>query len=155
MNTANRSIDEYTWQSLQDYIERRITGLLDSLAMINSDTPPDLVNRATAMAQQQLEVLNRSLSLVVEMQHRGDTLLVIPIMSLDMIRLGCRQCGDEVRSADFAWIEPVGEGVYKFVRLGFKETGEYGEIWTSKGDLEQTAEKIKKLVDELCMGDSP
>ena len=154
MNTASKSIDEYTWQSLQEYIERLIAGLLDSLAKIDSDTPPDLVNRLEEMAQQELGVLNQSLHLVVEMQRRESIQLVIPIMGVEMIRLRCRQCRDgQVRPADFAWILPVGEQVYKLVRLEFKETGEYGELWTFEGDLQQTAEKIEELVDELCGDD--
>jgi hypothetical protein len=155
MNTVNRSIDEYTWQSLQDYIERLLAGLLDTLARIKADTSPDHLDRVEEMAQRKLEALNKSLLLVVEMRRREKVRLVVPIMSIGMIRLRCRQWGgSRTRLTDFAWVAPVGEETYRLVRLGFKKTGEYGELETFEGDLQQTAEKIEELVDEVCGEDA-
>jgi hypothetical protein len=149
---VNENIGSYSWQTLQDYIERRVAGLLDSLGKIDPDAPPDLAKEMREMAQRQLKVLNRSLPLVTEMQHRENMQVIIPIMSLDMIRLGCRQCGEsQVRSADFAWITPIGEEIYHLVRSGFQETGEYGALWTFEGNLRQIVEKVEELVDELCV----
>src|SRR5512141_1080434 len=97
--------NDLTWQSLYEYIQRRIAGALNSLQLIEKDVHASQLAEMKVSLERELEMLRWCLPLVREMQSKEDMQVVCPIMSLDLIRLRCRQQHDnQIRPPFFAWI---------------------------------------------------
>ena len=139
-------VNALTWQSLYEYIERRIVGLQNALKMIQQDVRAvDLANSTTSL-EHQLELLRWYLPLVTEMQNREDMQVICPIMSLEIIRLRCRSA--QANSPDFAWILPVANGRYS---LKQRRSGESEQVELIEGGLSQIVEIVGKLVKAICV----
>ncbi len=138
----------FTWQSLHEYIERRIAGTLNTLQLIEKDPHVSSFAQSKATLEHQLELLRWCLPLVSKMQNRKDMQAIRPMMSLDLIRLSCRHQHDsEDHSPDFAWILPIADGRYSLKQINPQEP-ESSSFF--EGDLIQIVEKIEKLVKEKC-----
>src|SRR6266540_1525257 len=121
-------LDDFTWQTLYEYIERRIAGVLDTLQLIRMDSQASSFAHMSESQQHQLNLLRSCLPLVREMQSKEDLQMICPIMSVDLIHLRCRsQPNHQVSSSDFAWITPIAEERYSLMRIETKES-EAGEI---------------------------
>jgi len=145
-------LDDLTWQSLYEYIERRITGAQNALQLIQKNTHGDDLAQSTARFKRELEWLGWCLPLVSEMLNKEDMQVICPIMSLDLIRLGCRHPHDgQDHSSDFAWISPIAEGKYFLKRIRVNNPGGLETLWSFEGDLSQIVEKLENLVKEICV----
>ena len=142
---TSQPLNDYTWQSLRAYIERRIAGCQDSLDRLGT-LGKDEAGAVMEVVHRELELLNRCLLVVAEVEYRKEMQLVRPILSLDLIRLACRGC------PDFAWIQPRGEGLYRLERIGPGDTNSIETIWVFDGEIGQVVEKAVDLVKELCIG---
>ncbi len=141
----------YTWQSLRDYVDRRITGLLDTITEINQKFPRDQAASMKKGLRSQLEYLYWCVPLVNEFQRREDMQLISPLMSLDAIRLSCFQCiDDKVRLVEFAMIGARKEGLYRVVRVESSEGKKHKAQVLCEGSLEQTVEAVRKIVEQIC-----
>ncbi len=144
-------LNELTWQSLHEYIERRIAGALNGLQLIEKDIRASSLAQTKASLERELKMLHSCIPLVREMQNKEDMQIVCPIMSLDLIRLRCRhQHDNQVRSPDFAWISPVADGRYILARMKVNKSQELEKLWSFEGDLVQIVEKVENLVKEIC-----
>ena len=151
--TIDSELNDFTWQSLYEYIERRITGTLKALKLVRED--PRLANVDEiypASFERELEMLRQCLALVTEIQGRESLSDLSPILSLNIIRLRCRhrhvEQGDYV---EFAWISPIGDGRYTLRQLGINESEELEKLNSFDADLVQIVEHVEKLVKEICV----
>jgi len=144
-------LSDFTWHSLYEHIESRITGIQKGIQIIKlnnrlKDLPQPIEN-----LEYELERLQWCLPLVREMQAREDMQVVCPIMSVNMIRLRCRANQDnQAHSFDFAWISAIADGRFSVIRLETNESRLMAQLWSFEGNLPQTVEKIETLVKELC-----
>ncbi len=137
-------IDNFTWQSLLEYIERRITGTRNAVQMIKENMRLDeSSSQATKGLEHQLELLQWCIPLVKELQTKESLQNICPIMSLEIIRLRCRrQIDGQTFSSDFVWILPIADG-----RFNIKQE----DTQSFEGNLRQTVEVIERLVKEMCI----
>ena len=137
-------INNFTWQSLHEYIERIISSTQNALQAFNKDARAHRLATSTGL-EHQLDFLQWCLSLVNEMQHREDMQVICPIMSVGTIRLRCRHA--QYSASDFAWIVPIANNRYSLKRINSSEP----EVeWYFEGDTNQVIEKVEKLVKEIC-----
>jgi hypothetical protein len=139
-----------TWQSLHAYIERRITGVLETLALIQRNFPADDRAQMSVTWERQLEMLQWCLPLVREMQNRENLQGVCPILSLDAIRLKCRSQDNQARASDFARIAPVASNRYTLVRVGRNPSQTADILWSFEGETSEIVEKVETLANEIC-----
>ena len=145
-------LSNFNWQTLIEYIESRLAGILD---ILNEDTFNKLDSELKESLHKQLNRLQRQLDLVVEIQNQNYLEFVIPIMSVDIIRLGCRKSDDnQVRTPEFAWIFPFEEGKYEVALIESKENKEVEPLLYFKGNLNETIEALKELACEKCLGEN-
>jgi len=143
-------LDEFTWQTLYEYIQRRIAGVLDTLQLINKDSQGNNFAHMRESLERQQDLLQWCIPLVREMQKRENMQAICPIMSLELIRLRCRsQYDNQVQSSDFAWITPIADGMYKLVRREVNNS-EAKAPWSMEGNVSQIIEKVEILVKEVC-----
>ena len=145
-------LSDFTWHSLYELIEFRITGLQKGLQFfrLHNSSENDMTE-AIKTFEHELDVLQRYIPLVKEMQVRENMQVVCPIMSLNMIRLRCpHKPDDQDSSSDFAWISSIADGKFSIVRLDTSESRLMEELWSFEGNLPQTVEKIETLIEELC-----
>ena len=140
-----------TWKSLYEYIERRIAGALEALELIKREASTNGSAHMSTSLEHQLEILQWCLPLVKEIQSHEDLQVICPIMSLELIRLGCRSQDKQDRSSDFAWITPVGSERYNLVRLGQKQSETAEILWSYEGGISEIIEKVKTLIREICV----
>jgi hypothetical protein len=149
-------INDFTWQSLHEYIERRIAGVLNVLQSLRDD--PRLQNldeRYTTSFERELEMLRQCLALVIEMQSRESLQDISPILSLNIIRLRCRyRYVEQDGFLEFAWISPIAERKYSLVKIGMNESPESGRPHSIDADLIQIVQEVEKLVKENCANES-
>jgi hypothetical protein len=147
---------EFTWQSLDEYIERRIAGVLNVLQSLRDD--PRLQNldeRYTTSFKRELEMLRQCLALANEMKSRESLQDLSPILSLNSIRLRCRyRQVEEDGFLEFAWVSPIAEGQYSLVKIGMNESAKSGEPHSIDADLIQIVQEVEKLVKENCADES-
>ena len=143
-------VSDYTWQTLHEYIERRIAGVLHALQFLREDPRLQNVSEAhTTGFERELEMLRSCLPLVREMQNRENLQNISPFMSLNWIRLRCRPWHAEQDDIlEFAWISPIAEGRYSLVRMS--ESQESEKLPSFDADLMQIVEEVEKLVKETC-----
>jgi hypothetical protein len=133
-------INNFKWQSLLEYLNVSIKGLLAMSDEVKGDAAESL--------QRDLAHLRCCLPFVLAMQDRQDMQGIIPTMSAGIIRLRCRPSkGSQVSSKDFAWVRPLEEGKFEVVGLDHNNLPEV--LWKVEGDLNQTVEKIWELVRKL------
>jgi hypothetical protein len=150
-------LSEYTWQTLYEYIERRIAGLLHALQFLKD---PRLQNVDEAQAhtagfERQLEMLRSCLPLVSEMQNRENLQDICPVMSLNIIRLQCRHRHDKQDGfLEFAWISPIAEGRYSLKKIGTNESQGSGNLQSIEADLTQIVEEVEQLVKAICIDEN-
>ncbi len=143
-------INDFTWQSLYEYIERRISGVLDVLQRINMDSQANDLSPMSESLERQLDLLRWCLPLVSEMQKKENLQVICPIMSLELIRLRCRSQHDsQVHSSDFAWITPIADGIYQLVQREVNNS-ETKTPLSMEGNIFQIIEKVELLVKEKC-----
>ena len=145
-------LSEYTWQTLYEYIERRIAGVLHALQFLREDPRLQNVGEAHATGfKRELEMLRSCLPLVREMQNRKGLQDISPFMSLNLIRLRCRpRHAEQDDILEFAWISPIAEGRYSLVRMGMSESQKSEKLPSLDADLNQIVEAVEKLVKETC-----
>jgi hypothetical protein len=142
-------INDFTWQSLYEYIERRIAGAQNVIQMIKENTRPNEPTQPIKGLEHQIELLQWCIPLVKELQTRESLQNICPIMSLEIIRLRCRRKNDgQVYSSDFAWISPIADGRFNIRQINSEKSND--DILLFEGDLRQTVEKVEKLVEEIC-----
>jgi hypothetical protein len=142
--------NDLTWQSLYEYIQRRIAGTLNSLQLIEKDVHAGQLAEIKVSLERELEMLRWCLPLVREMQNKEDMQVVCPIMSLDLIRLRCRQQHDnQDRPPFFAWISPIANERYRLARVKVNKLQEPEKLWSFEGDLTEIVEKVENLVKEV------
>ena len=140
-------INDFTWQSLYEYIERRISGAQNAIQMIKKDAHFSELSQPTRVLEHQLELLQWCIPLVKEIQTRESLQNICPIMSLEIIRLRCRRKNDgQVYSSDFAWVSPIADGRFNIRQI---ESQKSEDTQLFEGDLRQTVEKVEKLVKEI------
>ena len=152
--TSEVEPEEFTWQSLYEYIERRIAGALKALKLFKEDprfTDVDEIHYTSF--ERELQMLRQCLTLVIELQGRKSLQGISPILSLNIIRLRCREQSDESDGfVEFAWISPIAEGKYSLRQLGINASEEIDELNPIEADLIQIVEQVEERVKELCLG---
>jgi hypothetical protein len=145
-------ISEYTWQTLYEYIERRITGVLKALQLLREDARLKNLDEVHITAfERELAMLRGYLPLVRAMQNRENLKSIRPIMSLGTIRLLCRpKHTPQENFMELAWISPIADGRYSLVRLEVIESQEPEEPNSFEVDLIQIVEEVEILVKEKC-----
>jgi hypothetical protein len=142
-------INDFTWQSLYEYIERRISGAQNAIQMIKKDARFSELSPPTKGLEHELQLLQWCIPLVKEIQTRESLQNICPIMSLEIIRLRCRSKNDrQVYSSDFAWISPIADGRFNIRQI---ESQKSEDAQLFEGSLSQTVEKVEKLVKEICV----
>jgi hypothetical protein len=153
--TAESEPEDFTWQTLYEYIERRIAGVLKALQFVKEDPRLTNVDETYSMRfERELKMLRQCLALVIEMQSRESLQELCPILSLNIIRLRCRhQHAEQDDSLEFAWISLIGEGRYSLQRMGINESQEPTRPDSFDADLLKIVEQVEKLVKEICIGE--
>ena len=147
--------EELTWQSLYEYIERRIVGVLNGLQLIENDKSVSSYTQTKASLEHDLDLLRWYLPLVKKMQSKEIMQVVCPIMSIGLIRLRYRpQHNSQVSLPDFAWIAAIADDRYSLVRVKVSKPEGLEKLWSFEGDLVQIVEKIENLVKEICTEDN-
>lgn len=142
-------INDFTWQSLYEYIERRISGAQNAIQMIKKDASFSELSQPTKGLEHELQLLQWCIPLVKEIQTRESLQNICPIMSLEIIRMRCRSKNDrQVYSSDFAWISPIADGRFNIRQI---ESQKSEDMQLFEGNLSQTVEKVEKLVKEICI----
>jgi len=140
-------INDFTWQSLYEYIERKISGAQNAIQMIKKGAHFSELSQTTRVLEHQIELLQWCIPLVKEIQTRESLQNICPIMSLEIIRLRCRRKNDgQVYSSDFAWVSPIADGRFNIRQI---ESQKSEDTQLFEGDLRQTVEKVEKLVKEI------
>ena len=154
--TSESEPEDFTWQTLYEYIERRIAGVLKALQFLREDPRLNNLSEAhTIGLVRELEMLRQCLALVIEMQSRESLQDICPMLSLNIIRLRCRhQYAEQDDSLEFAWISPIEEGRYSLVPLRMNEFHESGQRTSFEADLNQIVAEVEKLVKEVCIGEN-
>ena len=154
--TSESEPEDFTWQTLYEYIERRIADVLKALQFLREDLRLNNVGEAhTIGLERELEMLRQCSALVIEMQSREALQGICPILSLNIIRLRCRhQYADQEDSLEFAWISPIEEGRYSLAQLRMNEFHESGQRPLFEADLTQIVAEVEKLVKETCLGEN-
>jgi hypothetical protein len=147
-------INDFTWQSLYEYIERRIAGTQRVIQIIKENTHPDELSQRIKGSEHQLELLQWCIPLVKELQTRESLQNICPIMSLEIIRLRCRHKTDgQVYFSDFAWILPIADGRFNIRRIESQksEDPQVEDMQLFEGNLGETLEKVEELAKEICI----
>ena len=154
--TSELEPEDFTWQTLYEYIERRIAGALKALQFLREDPRLTNVDKVhTASFERELDMLRQCLPLVTEMQSRESLQDICPILSLNIIRLRCRHRHTEQDdSLEFAWISPIAEGRYSLRRMRINESQEPGKPDLFDSDLVKIVEEVEKLLKEICIGEN-
>ena len=149
-------IENYTWQSLYEHIEKRIAGVLKALQLFREETRLKNLDEVHTMAfEHELEILHWYLPLVREMQSRENLQRICPIMSLNTLRLLCRPSQpQQERFVEFAWITPTAEERYSLVGMEVNESQSPEELPSFEADLIQIVEEVEKLVKVKCVSEN-
>ncbi|MBK7893944.1 MAG: hypothetical protein IPJ90_03450 [Anaerolineaceae bacterium] len=133
-------LNGFTWDSLHEYIQGRLNGTQSALRTIQEDSRASDLEQLIKVLENQIKLLHWCLPLVEEMQTRKNMYEICPIMSLEIIRLRCRQ---KLDSPDFAWISPVADKKYSLKKILSQEP-------EFEGSLFQIVEKIEEIAKETC-----
>jgi hypothetical protein len=138
-------LNDFTWDSLHEYIQRRINEAESALRTMQEDGRASNLEQSIKVLENQIKLLHWCLPLVEEIQTSKNMHEICPIMSLEIIRLRCRQ---KLDSPDFAWISPLADRKYSLKRILSQEPE---KEWLFEGSLFEIVEKIEEIVKETCV----
>jgi hypothetical protein len=159
MDRESTEFSEYTWQTLYEYIERRIASARHAIQFLRED--PRLPRDDPSMVESdqihitsfetQLERLLSCLPLIREMQSRENLQAIRPIMSVEIIRLGCRRVlRDQDDYLEFAWILPKPGNRYRLQTMHTNSAPLPEDEWSPDLGLSQVVDEVEKLAREYC-----
>ncbi len=127
----------FTWQTLYEYIEGLITGVLNIQQSLKNQPQRKLDEIYTTTFEHELVIWRSYLLLIGEMQKRENLNAICPIMGVNTIRLFCHH-----QSTSFVSITSIADGRYHLKMSG--------GLHSFDVDLIHMADEVEKLVKENC-----
>ena len=161
MDKELTEFSEYTWKTLYEYVERRIANVRHAIQFLREDPRLPRDNPSMVESDQihiisfenQLERLLSCLPLIHAMQSRENLKAIRPIMSLEVIRLGCHCIlHNQDDYLEFAWIMPKAGDRYQLETIQTSNAHPPEDEWSLDLGLSQIVDEVEKSVRDYCGG---